>query len=416
MYKVPRWLAVAAALSISFDASHAADRLAGITVDAGSKARWDCPVGVDLPSRIRSAQPMNLVEIRGDGVAPVPCQVEPGEPARLWFVLSGQTPARSARVSELRSGKGDRRPVIAMELKSDTLELSVAGSPFFTYNHGHVVPPEGVRPEYIRSGYIHPMFSPSGLLITEDFPDDHHHHKGVWFPWTKTEFDGHAVDFWNLGGKKEKRGTVQFAGFESFENGPVYARFKVKHEFVDLTQGEDGKIALNEVWDVRVWTAGGPEAGYWIWDITSQQRCASDSPLVLKAYRYGGLAYRGPKEWKAAYYRVLTSEGKTKKDGHATRAKWCAHSGASAGKWTTVLTMCHPKNERFPEPMRIWPQNGAFFNWVPPQKKDLTIAPGETHTFRYRFYIHQGEIDGERSESAWQDFAEPPVATLTTAP
>ncbi len=104
MYRVPRWLAVAAALSVSFDASHAADRLAGITVDAGSKARRDCPVGVDLPSRIRSAQPMNLVEIRGDGVAPVPCQVEPGEPARLWFVLSGQTPARSARVYELRLG------------------------------------------------------------------------------------------------------------------------------------------------------------------------------------------------------------------------------------------------------------------------------------------------------------------------
>lgn len=412
MCKTLRWLAVAAILSLSHDGAYAADPLARIVVAAGAKARRDCPTGVELPAGIRAWQPLNLVEIRGDGVAPLPCQVEPGKPARLWFVLSGDTPAGSKRTYELRRGKGERGTVIDMDLKADTLELRFAGAPFFTYNHGHVVPPAGIGPEFTRSGYIHPMFSPSGLLITEDFPADHHHHKGVWFPWTKTEFDGHPVDFWNLG---SKQGTVQFAGFESFENGPVYARFKVKHEFVDLTQGTDGKIALDEVWDVRVWTVGGPAAGYWIWDITSEHRCASDSPLVLKAYRYGGLAYRGAKEWKGENYKLLTSEGKSKKNGHATRAKWCAHSGAIKGKWTTVIAMCHPRNERFPEPMRIWAENGAFFNWVPPQKKDLIIAPGETHTFRYRFYIHDGEFDRDRSESAWRDFAEPPVATLKLA-
>ena len=166
---------------------------------------------------------------------------------------------------------------------------------------------------------------------------------------------------------------------------------------------------------MRVWAVGGPQEGYWIWDLTSTQTCVAKNPLHLKAYRYGGLGYRGPKEWKGDNYVVLSSEGKTKKDGHTTCSKWCAHSGSIEGRWCTVVLMCHPKNERFPEPMRIWPSGGCFFNYTPIQKKGLDMNPGERHVFSYRFYIHQGKIDTTAAERVWRDFAELPKAAMTVA-
>ena len=138
------------------------------------------------------------------------------------------------------------------------------------------------------------------------------------------------------------------------------------------------------------------------------QRCATESPLLLEKYRYGGLGFRGPKEWKDANYDLLTSEGKTKADGHGTRGRWCAQSGKVGGAPWTVTILCHPSNERFPEHMRIWESGGAFFSFSPVQAGDWTFRTGETHTFRYRFLVHEGPIDRDRAERAFAEFAEPP--------
>ena len=51
----------------------------------------------------------------------------------------------------------------------------------------------------------------AGRVITGDYPPDHIHHHGVWFAWTKTEFEGRHPDFWNMG---DGTGTVEFAARE----------------------------------------------------------------------------------------------------------------------------------------------------------------------------------------------------------
>lgn len=388
-----------------------AEDLGMIAVDAGEHRRVDTLVSVELPGSVKASRPLRLEEIRDAARVPVPAQVERGQASsRLWFVLGGETAPGSTRRYALRYGVPVTSGMVTMELGSRTLDVVVGGSRLFSYNHAHVVPPAGVKPEYIRSGYIYPMFSVGGKLITEDFPADHYHHKGIWFPWTKTDFDGKSIDFWNLG---KNEGTVQHAGFDLIENGPVFGRFVARHEFVDLTQAEGGKVALDETWEVRVFAVGGPRGGgYRLWDLTSRQRCASSSPLHLKQYRYGGLAFRGAREWKGENYTLLTSEGKTKENGHTTRAKWCAHSGAVDGQPSTVVLMCSPRNKRFPEPMRIWAKGGAFFNYTPIQAGDWTLEPGKTYVFSYRFLVHEGGIDAKRAERMWNDFGSPPVARI----
>lgn len=399
------------------------ERLAAITVEAGDFSRIATPICVELPATFNAWSPALLVEVKGEERLPVAFQVEPGKPRKIWWILDGETPAGSTRKYELVRGVPVGARIAKQNLPSEslssrgvllgltptTLDVKVKGALLFRYNHGHVVPPKGVPAAFIRSGYIQPMYSPSGILLTEDFPADHHHHKGVWMPWTGTQFKGRDLDFWNLG---KKEGTVQFAGFEALESGQVYGRFKAKHEHIDLRVPNGGTTVLDETWDVRVWSAGGPTAGFWLWDITSTQTCVADSPLHLKAYRYGGLGWRGPKAWKGDGYEILTSEAKVRKDAHATTSRWCAHSGVSDGKRTTVIVMCHPENERFPEPMRTWDNGMVFFNYVPPQKKPMDLEPGKPHVFRYRFYIHEGGIDQKRAERAWLDFGKPPRARI----
>ena len=397
-----------------------------ITVEAGDYARIDTPVSVELsgvPFGLPNERPA-LVEIKGDRRIPVTVQLEPGSPPRLWRVLSGQNPAGAKRVFELSRSTARVRRRLGMEVRKDdkVIVIHQAGTNILQYNHALVPPPplekmgqkyKDNRKLYYRSAFIHPLWSPTGSVLTNIHPDDHYHHVGIWMPWTKTKFEGKETDFWNLG---SGQGTVRFNRLLSTTAGPVFGGFQVEQDHVALKTDTGEKTVLKEVWDVRVYNIGGPEKGYWLWDFVSAQRCVADSPLLLEKYRYGGFGFRGAAEWKGETAAYLTSEGKTRKDGHATRARWCDTAGVSDGKWKGMTFFSHPNNFRHPEPMRIWPgfEQEVFFNWAPVQLDDFEMKPGEDHLFRYRQYVHEGKIDLARTEQIWNDYAHPPKITLDT--
>jgi len=52
------------------------------------------------------------------------------------------------------------------------------------YNFGITMPPAGINEAYKRSGYIHPLYTPHGQVLTRIQPPDHYHHYGIWNPWT----------------------------------------------------------------------------------------------------------------------------------------------------------------------------------------------------------------------------------------
>ena len=69
------------------------------------------------------------------------------------------------------------------------------------------LPRADLDPIYRRGGYIHPVVTPGGTVITDDYPLNHKHHHGIWFPWTNTIFEGRKPDFWNMG-NRHRHGRV----------------------------------------------------------------------------------------------------------------------------------------------------------------------------------------------------------------
>ena len=395
----------------------ATEPLATIIVEAGKHTRIDSPVSVSLEAipGILAHRPIGLKEIRGSERISTPSQIETGNPPQLWWILSGTTPAGGKRIYELIPDLSIDVAIVEV-VKNDAFlqiqsQILIGNNKVLRYNHAPVPPPEGQNPLYTRSAFIHPLWSPTGAVLTNIHPADHIHHLGIWMPWTKTKFEGKAVDFWNL---KEGQGTVRFVKFLSTTSGPVFGGFAAEQEHVALQTAEGEKVVLKEVWDVRVYNVGGPEKGYWLWDFVSTQRVVADSPLHLPQYRYGGFGFRAAAEWKGENAAYLTSEGRTRKDGHATRARWCDTSGRIGKDWQGVTFYSHPKNFRHPEPMRIWPkfEDQVFFNWAPSQAGDWVMEPGKDHVFRYRMYVHEGKVNVADAERIWHDYAEPPKVKI----
>jgi len=388
--------------------------VARITIEAGDYVRINTPVSVSLENlSIRKTDDLILKCIDGKTEKEVPCQLEPGDPLQLYWIISDTLKPGEERSYRLYLGESSDNPILQTIRKEEYLSIYAGSRPVLQYNHAPVSPPEGVDSSYTRSGFIHPVWSPSGDTLTRIQPPDHYHHYGIWNPWTRVNVEGREVDFWNLG---DKKGTVRFNSYISTTGGPVYGGFRVLHDHIDLTAPNGGKVALNEEWDVRVWSPFQHWSGEcWLWDLTSILSCATPEPLILEQYRYGGgIGFRATGSWTNVNSWIVTSEGKTREDGDATSARWCMVYGETGGGMSGILFMSHPQNREHPEPMRIWPVDNedVFFEFCPIRHKEWEILPGKKQMLTYRMLVYTGTITTEVAERLWQDFAYPPKITI----
>ena len=306
-------------------------------------------------------------------------------------------------------GQANGKPgKIRMSIDS-VLTISSGNQQLLTYQFNTVYPPAGQDTNYKRSGFIHPLYTPHGQVLTRIQPPDHYHHYGIWNPWTLTVFEKDTIDFWNIKGRS---GTVRFAKFIAQISKPDFVEYTALHEHVVFKKDGSERVALNEWQTVRVNKPSENNDSY-IVDITSKMRCASQSPLLIVAYRYGGLGWRATEYWDKNNAEMLTSEGNTRDNTDNTKAKWIIVYGALPGNDEGgILMLSHPSNYNHPEPLRIWDKkaNGGrgdvFANFAPTKDKDWLLEPGKTYTLKYRLVVFNGKFDAKKATAEWQAFAD----------
>lgn len=395
--------------------------VAQFSVHSGRYERINVPISASLqgvPFRL-PAGAWRLYEITRGEDTPVASQLEAGSPGRLTWILAGVTPPGTVRNFELRIVDGPVAALRPVQVTDDgaNIHVRIADKPVLAYRYALQEAPKGVDDVYSRQGgFIHPLWSPEGTVLTRIQPPDHYHHYGIWNPWTHTEFEGREVDFWNLA---KGQGTVRTAQVTERTVGPVFGGFEALHHHVDLSAPRGEKVALNEQWSVKVWNVD-PDRKVWLIDFASRLNPATGEPLTIKAYRYQGFSLRATEKWHDDTATLLTSEGYDKSNANATRARWIDVNGVSQGAAgaSGILFMTHPANFNFPEQLRIWPvgMNGGvenvYVNFNPAQEQDWVLRPGSTYGLQYRLLVYDGRMDVEHAERYWSDFAHPPSVTV----
>lgn len=69
--------------------------------------------------------------------------------------------------------------ILTFEEKDDGVLLLSDGKPRLFYQKEMI----SLNGEYPRANYLHPVFDTKGEVVTEDFPDDHLHHRGIFWTW-----------------------------------------------------------------------------------------------------------------------------------------------------------------------------------------------------------------------------------------
>ncbi len=405
-----------------------------LELQAGGHARENCPAIWALPDEVSDTDSLTLVRESDGETIPVQ-RVGPKNAKKIVWMISDRMEAGKRRTYKLSAtpSKSRRRKKqrtnqnrgVMLEDDGSKLTLSVQGSPVLRFNHAVVEAPDGIDPIYRRSGYLHPVFTPQGNVVTGDFEPDHAHQHGIFNAWVNATFRDQPVDFWN---QAKGKGDVEFRDIRYKTSGPVFAQFAAQLVHVAVRDGK--RIpAINEVWQVRVYNSTEP----FLFEIQSRQTLATDDPVHVNQNRYGGFGIRGPSEWlmnkkdvesnsatsevtdanttdPVATGEFTTSEGRSRIDGNHTRARWVEMHGPIGSQHAGIIVLSANNNFRAPQTVRLHPSK-PYFCFAPMVLGAFSLEPKQTHVQRYRFVTHDGAQDSELAERMWQDLAHPPQIT-----
>ena len=327
----------------------------------------------------------------------------------LVFMTEGRMPVGDHSYSVMADNNVNVAHPVKIEKEENGLLVKVMNKPVFFYHTKEAKPPPDSPVYYRRSGFIHPLYSPSGKVITDDFPAGHAHQHAIFTAWTSTTFKKTSVDFWN---QHSRKGTVEHDSKRmDFIQGPVISQITVFLRHKSLEFGE----VLREKWTLTIY----PSDKYFLFDLESEQQNTSGDTLFLNKYHYGGLGFRGSKQWNRQdhtnfknSWNILTSEGIRDSSADATHARWVDAWGKVDGVIVGTTVFNHPSNFRYPQALRVHPVM-PYWAYSPVVDGAFYIAPGDVYKSKFRYYVHEGQSSSEIIESLFRSWAQPDEVKVT---
>lgn len=345
-------------------------------------------------------------------------------PLVATFFLLGATALVTAFLSA--GPRPSEHVSLTVDEQDRRVDISVDGQPFTSY----LWPPKLAKP------VLYPLRTAKGTIITRGYPlaprpgerADHPHHTGMWLNYENVN----GIDFWNnseaiKSQDAPKMGTIQHLTILSAKGGTDQGELEVEAEWLTY----DKKVLLKE--RTRYVFRGGPD---WrsvdrITTLQAQSKKvvfadAKDGMLGLRVVRALEAPSDKPEVFTDASGRAttvakldnagvngvyLTSEGKQGEAAWGTRGRWCNLSGKVGEEPVTISIFDHPSNPGFPT---YWHARGYGLFAANPlgerifsngkEELNLTLAPHESVTFRYRVLISSEISTPESTEATYKGF------------
>lgn len=271
--------------------------------------------------------------------------------------------------------------------KEGALFVHEGERPVLAYNFG-VQSKTGVPADRARSCYIHPLHGLDGEVLTDDFPRDHYHHRGLFWAWPHVRIGDEEYDLWMLRGirqqfeKWQERTADTAAATIAGENGWYVEDRKVLaeefrlivHQATPAGRAIDVELRLTAIArPVTLWGAAGKS--------------------------YGGMSLRfAPREATA----ITTEAGLQSADLNLARQKWADLSGRFVGAPAASGVALFVAGDHPDYPPTWITRRYGFLGVGWPGAEPFTLEPGQTTTCRYVVWVHRGTPDVATLEQVHQ--------------
>lgn len=259
--------------------------------------------------------------------------------------------------------------------------------------------PKSLNGEYTRTNYIHPLYGLDGAILTEDFPEDHYHQRGIFWAWHQLYADGRRMgDGWLL----EDFDTPVISAEADAANSRLNT---VVHWTSPKLTDENGKPLpyIEERLSLQFYPLQGDVRTL---DFDLELTALSDSVYIGGSEDekgYGGFSTR-----------VKLPDGMLFKgeDGSVTpqnlqidAGPWIDFTGklGADSTLTGVTILSHKDNPGYPQKWILRPSK-SMQNIVYPGREPVSLPKAEPLTLRYRLLIHRGSLSDSAIDKSLADF------------
>ncbi len=248
--------------------------------------------------------------------------------------------------------------------------------------------------EYSRNNYIHPLFGPDGTRLTEDFPADHLHHRGVFWAWHQILIrDKPVSDGWEL-----KNFVQQVTSFEfRLQKGNGLITSVVDWESPEWKDGSEPY--LREVTKIMIHRRTG---NYRRFDFEIKLKALTDHLSIGGSDDEKGYSGFSVRLKLPADVTFSGENGPVEPTNTAVEAGSTMNVNGSflkGGQKGGVVIQSNPQN---PAPSASWilrkkasMQNAAF-----PGRKPVSIPFDEPLVLKYSLLVYQGEMNPKKIKRA----------------
>ncbi len=251
------------------------------------------------------------------------------------------------------------------------------------YNHG-MMSREGVPADRNRSSYVHPLYGLDGEVLTDDFPADHRHHRGLFWAWPHVIVGNSEYSLWDIKG--------------------VHQRFE--RWLVQKTESGVAVLAVENGWHAgerqliqeRVWLR--------VYRSFANARMIDVELFWVPVYKavtlrgaegksYGGLTLRfAPRPAST----ISTPLGNGADDLTMTSLPWADLSAqfAGASQPSGAAVFIHPDHPDYPPTWLTRHYGVLCVGW--PGVNGRTFPVGVPFACHYRIFVHRGKADAATLE------------------
>ncbi len=240
------------------------------------------------------------------------------------------------------------------------------GRPVLAYSYAMQLA-NGAPEQYRRACYIHPVWAPNGAIVTDDFPRDHYHHRGIAWIWPRIEANGETHSTWEPRGRLRQ----EFVRWIEREAGPYSARVGVENAWM-----LDGRSVAREIVTIAVLPGHRFDLALSFEPLDKPVTIAG-TPDANKGY--GGLGCRFAPRKNTV---VRTDKGVETRDTDMQPHAWAELEGAYEGGPARLRIDDHPSNPGFPNGWCL--RNYGFLGVNYPGLKPRVIEPGKPLHLTFR--------------------------------
>lgn len=307
---------------------------------------------------------------------------------QLLFISRMVDESLRGKTLELQATPSTEKPVVTITKKEAGWQFSDADRPMLFFQT-QVKAKDG---KYARAAYVHPLLGLAGETLTEDFPADHLHHRGVYWAWHQLWVgDRRGGDLWEA-----KQCLTVVKNVEIVDQGPIFATLRATSQWESpLISDETGKPIpmVEETVVIRVYHAFF-DAQYIDFEIQLK-------PL-LPDIRIGGSedvkGYSGftVRVKPPADMKITDANGILSEDGLHRVSTWADVSGGfgkNSGA-TGISILAHPSLPEFPPKWLL--RHYGMQNVLYPGREAVALSADKPLTLKHRLVIHRGDAKQSR--------------------